>query len=554
MFNSSLLTAMKSAAQKLNTPFRREVGVILVISIIAFWFAQHYDFFEELVEVSRDYEHYELDELFILLKIAGIGLIVIIYRHSLYLKQEIMRREEAETKILKMAFYDSLTGLANRNLCHDRLEHILAHSERQQTQSAVLFIDLDNFKEINDNQGHTYGDEVLKQVSTRMNGILRSEDTLSRFAGDEFVILLDSVKSITDISILAKRLLAQAALPYTINGKDMTISLSIGIALFPTDSTDPDELINQADTAMYHAKSEGKNTYRFFSKALDEEAKRTILIRSHLRKALEKKEFSLVYQPIIDSKNKQLKGAEALIRWNNPILGEVSPVVFIPIAEETGLIAEIGRWVLDKACQQNKQWQLSGYQPIVMSVNMSARQLQNDTVVQDVEYYLQTHKLAPKYLELELTETTAMQDIDSAIKRLKQLKQLGITLALDDFGTGYSSMSYLRKLKPNRLKIDRSFIKNTPDNVEDTITTEAIIALANNLKLKITAEGVETAEQLKFIEATLCDSVQGFYFSKPLTPHDFFEYLASTQAALINSDSTPIKPVGNNLTTGQQEA
>jgi len=545
---------MKSAAQKINTPFRREICVVLVISIIAFWFAQRYDFFEELVELSRAYEQYELDELFILLKIAGVGLIVIIYRHSLYLKQEIKRREEAETKIVKMAFYDSLTGLANRNLCHDRLEHILAHSERQKTQSAVLFIDLDNFKEVNDNQGHTYGDELLKQVSVRMNDILRSEDTLARFAGDEFVILLDSVKSITNVSILAKRLLAQTAHPYSLNGKDMTISLSIGIALFPTDSTDPHELIKQADTAMYHAKSEGKNTYRFFSKTLDEQAKRAILIRTHLRKALEKKEFSLVYQPIIHCKNKGLKGAEALIRWHNSVLGEVSPVVFIPIAEETGLIADIGRWALDKACQQNKQWQLAGYQPIVMSVNMSARQLQNDTVIQDVENCLQAYQLEPKYLELELTETTVMQDVDSAITRLKQLKQLGISLALDDFGTGYSSMSYLRKLKPNRLKIDRSFIKNTPDNVEDTITTEAIIALANNLKLNITAEGVETAEQLKFIEATLCDCVQGFYFSKPLTSHDFLEYLASTQSALVDSYSTPITSVDNDLTTDQRDA
>ena len=305
--------------------------------------------------------------------------------------------------------------------------------------------------------------------------------------------------------------------------------MSIGIAVYPEDETTAKGLIKQADIAMYHAKSEGKNTYRFFSEQLDQQAKDKFSVRTHLKKALENGEFTLAYQPIINTASQKLTGAEALLRWHNPELGNVPPDVFIPIAEENGLISKIGDWVLLEACQQNKQWQQQGYEPIVMSVNMSARQLGYDKYISSVVGCLKNSQLESKYLELELTETTIMKDVNMAIERLSLLKQLGIKLALDDFGTGYSSMGYINQLKLNRLKIDRCFINKISDNPENVITLNAIISLAKNLRLEITAEGVETAEQLDFIASTACDSVQGFFYSKPVSADNFEAFLKDPQ-------------------------
>ena len=513
----------------LRSPFSLEVIFVFILAIVVFGFSQEHDVFEYLVEVSRKHEDLELDELFIVLMIASIALLVIIFRRTHYLKNEIIRRQEVELEIHKLAFYDSLTGLANRDLCNDRLEHALAHAARLDSSVAVIFLDLDNFKEINDTFGHDYGDEMLRQVAYRLRVELRKEDTLARISGDEFFIILDSIHTPSSISVLADRLLQQLAQPFSLKGQDAYIGLSIGIAMYPDDASSAKELVKVADIAMYNAKSEGKNTYRFFSSKLDQQAKNKLDIRTQLRRALENNEFSLVYQPVIDVASNSLKGAEALLRWNNPKLGTIPPDIFIPIAEETGLISDIGDWVLLQACKQNKAWQEAGFASIVMSVNMSARQLSYDKYIDSVVECLRKSGLDAQCLELELTETTIMRDVETAIRRLDQLKSLGIKLAMDDFGTGYSSMSYLRKLKLNRLKIDRSFICNIPYSNEDAITTKAIITLANNFNLKTTAEGVETLEQLEFFQQTDCDSVQGYYFSRPVAPQQFMKFLLTPQ-------------------------
>jgi len=494
-----------------------------------FYCFQIYDAFESLMDFSRKYEQFEIDEFFLLLMSLSFVLIFINLRKNRYLQNEIDRRIDVENKIKKLAFYDGLTGLANRELCIEHLKQRLGQADRSQNKAAVLFIDLDNFKDVNDSYGHAYGDELLIQFSKRIASELREDSCLSRISGDEFIILLGAIDDPASIGILAERLLSILSLPFSLHGHDAFIGMSMGIAVYPEDETTAKGLIKQADIAMYHAKSEGKNTYRFFSEQLDQQAKDKFSVRTHLKKALENGELSLVYQPIINTASQRLIGAEALLRWHNPELGEVPPDVFIPIAEENGLISKIGDWVLLEACQQNKQWQQQGYDPIVMSVNMSARQLGYDKYISSVVGCLKISQLESRYLELELTETTIMKDVNMAIERLHLLKKLGIKLALDDFGTGYSSMGYINQLKLDRLKIDRSFINKISDNPENVITLNAIISLAKNLRLEITAEGVETAEQLDYIASTACDSVQGFFYSKPVSADKFETFLKDPQ-------------------------
>ena len=508
--------------------FLVETICIVVVACVIFGFAQEYDAFEYLVEISRQHEDWELDEVFTLLMVGAVALAFINLRNAKYLKLEIKRRRKVEKKINKLAFFDSLTGLPNRDLCNNRLEHILVHAKRFNTLAAVLFIDLDHFKAINDTYGHDAVDEVLKQTASRLLSRLRKDDTLARISGDEFIVILESVTDPNNVSTLAEELLTTIQSPFIINGQEAHISLSVGIAIYPNDGEQPTVLMKNADTAMYHAKSEGKNTFRFFSNELDQQAKNKLKITNHLRQALQRQEFTLDYQPIIDPKTNKIKGAEALLRWDNPTLGKISPAVFIPIAEEIGMIIQIGDWVLLQACHQNKVWQLAGHQKLVMSVNMSAKQLADDNYISTVENCLKETALTANYLELELTETAIMKDINVGVKKVAQLKKLGVSIALDDFGTGYSSMSYLCKLKINRIKIDRSFIQNIPQNKDDIITVKAIISLAKNLDLMVTAEGVETQEQQAFIAATSTDSAQGFYYFRPMSA-DKFELLINKQ-------------------------
>jgi len=520
------------SSKMLRSRFMVEVVCIVLAALLVFWFAQEYDAFEYLVEESRKHEDWELDELFTLLMISAFAFLFITIRNGRYLKLEISRRLEAEKEISTLAFFDSLTGLPNRDLCHNRLEHILIHAKRSSSSAAILFIDLDRFKAVNDTYGHDAGDYVLKETATRMSKRLRSDDTLARIAGDEFIIILESLSSPNNVSNLAEKLIEVIEPPFIIDDNEAYIGLSIGIAIYPSDGETAEELIKNADTAMYHAKDSGKNTFRFFSSELDQQAKTKLQISNQLRKAMERNEFSLHFQPIIDIGTHQIKGAEALLRWNNALLGNVRPDIFIPIAEDIGLISAIGDWVLLQACHQNKVWHDAGYSELVMSVNMSVRQLELENYAAIVQTCLTSSKLAAKYLELELTETTLMKDIDVTIHRLDQLKALGVSISLDDFGTGYSSMSYLCKLNIDRIKLDRSFIRFIPESKDDVITVNAIISLANNLNFKITAEGIETLEQKLFIDSTIVDSVQGFYYSKAVTAANF-ELLLQQPSVLL---------------------
>ena len=508
---------------KISSPsqFAIDVAIILLLSVIIFWLAQKYDAFEYLIEFSRAHEEYEIDEILILLMIASFAFAAVAYRNGKRLKQEVLKRRKVQQSMKKMAFYDSLTGLPNRELCINRFEHILNQSARTSESAAVLFIDLDNFKEVNDNYGHDAGDILLKQFSERLLGQLRKGDTLSRFAGDEFIILLESVGSINNVTILAKKILDCIQTPFQINANETTVGMSVGIAMYPNDGQEASVLLKHADTAMYHAKNEGKNTFRFYSNELNKQARNKLIIANQLRQAINSDEFTLHFQPIIDVITKKVKGAEALLRWESRALGNVPPDVFIPIAEEVGIINAIGEWVLLQACQQNKYWHNLGYNDFIMSVNMSAKQLGREDFINVVESCLKKAELPAEFLELELTETTIMKDVSSALCRLEKLRKLGVSIALDDFGTGYSSISYLRKLQISRIKIDRSFIQHIPENKEDIAITKAIISLARNLSLNVTAEGIETAAQQKFIDNTIVDSAQGYFIGKPMLPSKF---------------------------------
>ena len=507
-----------------------EIVAILSLSCALYFFAIYYDLFEILVDVSRAHEDWELDEIFTLIFLSFFTLSIILTRVLRDLKTEFKRRNLAEEKIRKMAFFDDLTGLPNRALCLNRMDLILAHAQRHKSQVAVLFIDLDNFKVINDSYGHYVGDELLVQIADRLSKNLRKEDTLARISGDEFIVIVDSFEQVQDVTNLAAQILGVIEQPINLRDNEAYVSCSIGIALYPTDGETPVQLIQNADSAMYHAKKIGKNTFEFFSSAIDDQAKLNLQIRNELRKALANNEFFLNYQPIIDTQSGQITGCEALLRWENPTLGTVTPDVFIPIAENSGVILALGDWVLRKACQQNLKWQKEGFAPIVMSVNLSARQLWQEKYADSVDSILRTTGMRPEFLELELTETSIMKDINMATKTLKKLTSLGVSLSLDDFGTGYSSISYLRKLQLDKLKIDRSFIQNIPTNREDNGTLKAILSLAKNLNLSVTAEGVENEHQRDFLKQTQCDSLQGFYFSRPVSAENFAQLLTRQQA------------------------
>lgn len=508
-----------------NDPFTKEILITSMICLVSFWFAQDQDLFEKLAEFSAEYEEYELDEVFSSLMIASIGFIFIIFRRTKYLNIEVDLRRKAEDKIKKIAFYDSLTGLPNRDLCAQKLQGILSRASDHKSQTAVLFIDLDNFKGINDTFGHSSGDELLRQIAVRLRTELRSSDVFARISGDEFVIVVDQYQNLESISSLSSRLLKNVLEPFKLNEQHAYIGLSIGISLYPQDGGNAEELLMQADTAMYQAKESGKNNYKFFSEQLRQKMSRKSLICKNLQQAIAKEELGIVYQPIIDVHTGKIRGAEALVRWNCPDLGVISPVEFIPIAEEIGLITAIDEWVLLNACKQNRQWQWDNFRPIVMSVNMSASRLDSNKIVETVRETLASSSLLPEFLELEVTETVIMKDIDAAIECLNLMKKIGISLALDDFGIGYSSISNLRRLNLDRIKIDQSFMHNIPISEEDKLTASTIVTLANNLGLEVTAEGIENIDQLDFIKDTACNSVQGYHFSRPVSADAFAKLL-----------------------------
>ncbi len=428
-----------------------------------------------------------------------------------------IERKLSEERIRFMANHDALTGLPNRALLQDRLEQALRYAQRADHWVTVAFIDLDNFKIINDTLGHTAGDELLTNVANRMVSCLRSVDTVVRLGGDEFVVLLvDQQKSADSISATIAKIRSAISAPLEIGGQTLRVSSSVGLANYPNDGKDADTLLANADAAMYRAKELGRDNFQFYTPELNVKVRGELLLQEALRGAVERREFVLLYQPQVDMITGNVFAVEALIRWNHPTQGQLSPNHFIPIADQTGLIVPIGDWVLIEACRQNKAWQDSGLPPIKVCVNVSARQFAEKNFVGRVTNALDKSGLEARYLELELTESLIMRDVGQAIATMNSLQRLGVQIAIDDFGTGYSSLSALKTFPVARLKIDRSFIKGLPANVDDRAVTTAVISLGKKLNLRIVAEGVENDEQIAFLRKNKCDELQGFRFSKPI--------------------------------------
>jgi diguanylate cyclase (GGDEF)-like protein/PAS domain S-box-containing protein len=436
---------------------------------------------------------------------------------------DISERKEAESRIQFMAEHDFLTRLPSRALLLDRLEQAIAVAKRKDTMAAVLFIDLDRFKNVNDSLGHNVGDKLLQEVARRLQKCVRSVDTISRQGGDEFVIVLVDVGSMEQVAHIAGSIMRAIATPYQIDAFEINITSSIGVSIFPNDGADIDTLIKNADVAMYHAKESGRNDYQFFSNEMNVRIAEKLMLESSLRKAIDRNEFVLHYQPQMEFSSGRTVGAEALIRWQHPDLGLLLPARFIAAAEDSGLIVPIGDWVLRAACLQARAWLDKGY-PIVVSVNVSVAQFRQKSLPKNVANALKFADLEPQYLELEITESILADDTYDAIGTLLALRKIGVKLAIDDFGTGYSSLSYLKRFTIDKLKIDRSFVHDITINQSDAEITSAIIAMAKNLKLKVIAEGVETREQLSFLEARGCDEFQGFYLSKAVAPSEFAEF------------------------------
>jgi diguanylate cyclase (GGDEF)-like protein len=428
-------------------------------------------------------------------------------------------------KLAHMAQHDSLTGLPNRVLLSDRIKHAIAIAPRHLRQPGVLFLDLDGFKHVNDSLGHAIGDKLLQSVAKRLTNCVRTSDTVSRLGGDEFVILLAEMAHPEDAAIAANRMLEAVSEPHHIDQHELHISTSIGVSLFPNDGTDAETLIKNADTAMYQAKEQGRKTYRFFEPAMNLRAVERQSIEEGLRRAVERNELSLHYQPKIDLATGRISSAEALVRWNNKTRGNTPPVQFISVAEDSGLIVPVGKWVLREACRQAKAWSSAGMDLQTIAVNVSAMEFQNDHFLQNVFSTLEETGLEPEKLELELTESVLMKRTGAAAATLKSLRAEGIRLAIDDFGTGYSSLSYLTRFPVDTLKIDQSFIRQITGIPAETTIVTAVLSMARSLNLRVVAEGVETAGELEFLQAHHCDEAQGYYFSRPLPAPQFQEML-----------------------------
>jgi len=419
------------------------------------------------------------------------------------------------------AQHDFLTGLPNRMLLNDRISQAIVLAPRHSKKVAVLFLDLDGFKHINDSLGHPTGDKLLQSIAKRLVSCVRSSDTVSRQGGDEFVVLLSEMEQSEDAAISALRILQAVAEAHTIENHELHVTTSIGVSVFPDDGNDAETLVKNADTAMYQAKENGRQSYQFFMPAMNVRAVERQSIEENLRRALERQEFSLHYQPKIRLRTGEITGAEALLRWTHPTRGCVSPAQFIPVAEDCGLILPIGQWVLREACKQAREWFDAGLPLGTMAVNISSMEFRDDNFLDSVFATLSETGLDPKSLELELTESVLMKRAESAASVLKTLRARGVQIAVDDFGTGYSSLSYLRKFPIDALKIDQSFVRQITSAPDDTTIVTAVISMGRSLKLRVVAEGVETRDELAFLQTHLCDEAQGYYFSRPVLPHQF---------------------------------
>jgi diguanylate cyclase (GGDEF)-like protein len=438
--------------------------------------------------------------------------------------------ETAKGKLDHLAHHDGLTDLPNRVLLQDRLGQAIELARRQGRHLAVLFMDLDRFKHINDSLGHGVGDQLLKSVAQRLVACVRQSDTVCRQGGDEFVLLLAVIEHAVDAAQFAQKILTALALPYSIDGHDLYVSASIGIGVYPADGKDVETLLKCADTAMYHAKENGRNNYQFFKPEMNARAVERQAIEVSLRHALERQEFVLHYQPKIALNSGAIVGVEALIRWQHPQLGLLMPQEFVPIAEDSGLILPIGRWVLRSACLQAQVWLLAGLPPVTMAVNTSALEFRAGDFLENLRTILHETQLAPHYLEIELTESVLIRDVDAAESVLHAIAKLGVKLAIDDFGTGYSNLSYLKKFPIDTLKIDKSFVHEMTTSSDDASIVKAVISMGKSLKQRIIAEGVETAEQHASLLALHCDEGQGFFFSRPVAAEAIATLLQASPA------------------------
>lgn len=445
--------------------------------------------------------------------------------------RDITDRKEAEARIRYMALHDALTGLPNRTLLEDRLSHAISQARRNRTSVGVLMLDLDRFKHINDSLGHYVGDQLLEAVATRIRGCLREGDTAARLGGDEFAICLPDVQTRDDVENVARKILAALRGEFQVESHVLHIGGSIGIALHPQDGTDHGTLLRAADTAMYDAKAQGRGTCRFFTPALNDAAQLRHRLANDVRDACKRGEFMLHYQPQLSLTSDQITGIETLLRWHHPKHGLVSPLLFIPLLEELGLMAEVGQWVLTTACRQNAQWQENGLPPVRMAVNLSAQQFYRGNIVETVRQALADSGLDARWLELELTESLTLDDSETTVRIMSELKALGVSLSLDDFGTGWSSLSYLRRFPLDRIKIDRSFMRDVTTHENAAAVVHSILNLAQSLGLGCVAEGVETTEQLAYLKEEFCSEIQGFLFSQPLPAAEMSELLCSWQSA-----------------------
>jgi diguanylate cyclase (GGDEF)-like protein/PAS domain S-box-containing protein len=447
--------------------------------------------------------------------------------HYIGVHSDITDAKTHQDELARQANHDSLTGLPNRNLLWDRIDGACARTQRYGNFAAVAFLDLDNFKVVNDSLGHTVGDHLLRAVAERLESSLRAIDTVARIGGDEFVLVLSDHKSEQSVSGELQRIVESFSQPFSVDGRELIVTASAGVALYPQDAKDPESLMKSAELAMYRAKESGRNAYQMFTAEMQTRVTERLALEGRLRRALERGEFELHYQPQVDLRSNRVFGCEALIRWRQPELGMIPPASYIPLAEETGLIVPIGEWVLRTACRQCKAWQDAGLPAVAVAVNISARQFREKNLLQLVAAILAETGLAPGQLELEVTESVIMHDAQQVIASLEAFRDMGVRLSVDDFGTGYSSLSYLKRFPVDRLKVDQSFVRDLSTDGDDVAIARAIITLGHTMNLRVIAEGVETPEQLAFLRMHQCDEIQGYLFAKPMPAEEFGKLLES---------------------------
>jgi diguanylate cyclase (GGDEF)-like protein len=439
----------------------------------------------------------------------------------------------AEAKLLYQAHYDALTDLPNRALLHDRLSQCVIHARRRGLEVGVLFIDLDRFKPVNDTLGHAIGDALLRQVAERLRNCVRSEDTVARMGGDEFVVVLAEISEPSDASTVARKVTEAMVAPFDVGNNEVFVTASIGIATFPSGGNDAQTLISNADAAMFEAKEAGRNTHKVYTPQMNERAMDQLVMERDLRRALERKEFLLHYQPKLDLKTGRICGLEALIRWQRPGKGLIPPSQFIPILEDTGLIVPVGEWVIGAACAQLREWNDEGIEVQSVAVNLSAKQFLHHGICQSIERALLKHRIAPHLLAVEITETAAMKDPQKVAAILRELRSQGLKISLDDFGTGYSSLGYLKNFPVDALKLDRSFVSGLPTNSDDVAIARAVIGVAHSMGLRVVAEGVETHAQRGFLADHGCDEIQGYLLSRPLPASECRTFLTQGSAVTV---------------------